>query len=79
MYEDYSPIPNSPSESGLVIAVEASDTDTDAIIHLAREIGATSQDPELGEIFWIVFTETPRRVEPFTERALRSTINRRLK
>ena len=80
MYYDDSPFSfGPPTQSGFVVVVEPSDTDTDAVIDYIREHGATSRDYDGNEIFWVVFPDEPRRVWDFTERALRSTINRRLK
>jgi hypothetical protein len=75
MYADHSPIPNFPqTKSGQVLVLEKTDKDEAAVIAMARDEGAVSIDGDDDEIFWVVFSDEPRRVWDFTEASLRSAI-----
>jgi hypothetical protein len=72
MYGDYSP---EPRLTDRVLVVEENDFDADEVIEIARAEGAVK--PRDGEIFWIVFQDSPRRVWDFTERCLRQELTRK--
>ncbi len=80
MYSDFSPEPNCRVDR--VLVVEVNDPhyyEIDEIVQEARDVGATYGDGEGDEIFCIVFANEPRRVEKFTERALRQELERRFR
>lgn len=71
MYCDRPPVPNMPVQ--YVIVVQKDDTDADEVIAMARDYGAVRVGGD-GEVFYVVFEETPDRVDPMTERALRKEL-----
>lgn len=74
MYSDFSPEPHCRAERVLVL--ENGDADADAVIEVAQDESATTNDGE-DEIFWIVFADEPRRVWDFTEHCLRREVSKR--
>lgn len=83
MYTDYAPVPNfvipvEPNYPPLgrgcqVVVVEGGEKAKD-VMRLARQEGLTTRDADGNEIFWIVFSNDPRRVWDFTGKALRQTL-----
>jgi hypothetical protein len=77
VYADYSPFPDFPRHSNhkgeKVVVLEGGEKAKD-VIAFARREELTSIDFDGNEIFWIVFSDDPRRVWDCTGRALRQTI-----
>ena len=74
MYADRAPVPNCPAPRVLVLEESDKPYPPLTILEAAIEAGATSEDREGGPddfLYWLVFPENPKRVDPFTERALR--------
>jgi len=71
MYGD-TPLYNIPADAVLVL--EGTETDPDLVVEEARRVGASCPQHPDGEIFYIVFANTPRRIDPMTERILRLEI-----
>ena len=76
MYLDHSlyPIP-----AKKVLVLEGTETDPDKVIKEADRGDAYFDHPEDGRTFYIVFADTPRRIDPMTERVLRQTIREQAK
>jgi len=62
-----------------VLVLEGTETDPDGVVEKAIHGGAYSDHPEDGRTFYIVFANTPRRIDPMTERVLRQTIRQQAK
>lgn len=76
MYADHAPVVNFPvrnHKGNQVIVVEGGEKAKD-VIRLAQREELTTRDADGDEIFWIVFSDEPRRVWDFTATALRRTI-----
>ncbi len=74
MYSDHSP---EPRLTPRVLVLEEGDLDTEKIIEMAHNEGAVTKND--GEIFWIVFSNEPRRVWDFTEKSLRRQFAKKAK
>lgn len=76
MYADH-PLYSIPANKVLVL--EGTETDADQVIQEAVDQGAFYDHPEDGRIFYIVFADTPRRIDPMSERVLRIEIKQQAK
>ena len=78
MYKDFFP----PLENGItaptpVVAVITTNERVrpEAVISVCHKYGATSQQSE-GVCFWVVYEDEPRRAWSFTEKGLRSSVDK---
>lgn len=62
-----------------VLVLEGTETDPDEVIGEAVHGSAFFNHPEDGRTFYVVFADTPRRIDPMTERVLRQTIRQQAK
>lgn len=65
--------------TGKVLVLEGMETDPDEVVEEAIHGDACFNHPEDGRTFYIVFADTPRRIDPMTERVLRQTIREQAK